>query len=425
MTTTTTAPRPGNAIFIIGMLFFIFGFVTWLNGTLIPFLKLACDLHTDLQAFFVTFAFYIAYFFLAIPSALILQKTGYKNGMALGLFVMALGSLIFIPAASSRNFALFLLGLFVQGMGLSLLQTASNPYITILGPLNSAARRISIMGICNKVAGVLSPIIIGSIVLKNASNLEEQVHNSIDASQREAILSALANRVIVPYLVMAGVLVILSVAIKMSSLPEIKEDAAAAVASKSGRNSVFQYPHLLLGVLCIFLYVGVEVLAGDGIGTFGKTMGLPLDQTKYFTAFTLVAMLVGYIVGIIAIPRWLSQSTALRICAVLGLVFGAGILFTTGYVAILFIALLGLANSLMWPAIWPLALDGLGKFTKIASALLVMGIAGGALLPLLYGGLKDNVHLPNNVAYCICILPCYVYILYYAVSGHKAGRGRV
>jgi fucose permease len=461
MTKTTTAPRTGNALIIIGVLFFIFGFVTWLNGTLIPFLKLACELHTDLQAFFVTFAFYIAYFFLAIPSALILQKTGYKNGMALGLFVMALGSLVFIPAASSRNFALFLVGLFVQGMGLSLLQTASNPYITILGPLNSAAKRISIMGICNKVAGVLSPIIIGSIVLKNASSLETQVHASTDPAQRAAILSELAGRVIVPYLVMAGVLVILSVAIKASSLPEIKEEDAGASDTGSGsvvagqdrndagasdtgsdsavagngkaapvrggieKSSVFQYPHLLLGVLCIFLYVGVEVLAGDGIGTFGKAMGLPLDQTKYFTAFTLVAMLVGYIVGIIAIPRWLSQSTALRICAILGLVFGAGILFTTGYTAILFIALLGLANSLMWPAIWPLALEGLGKFTKIASALLVMGIAGGALLPLLYGGLKDNVHLPNKVAYCVCILPCYVYILYYAVSGHTAGRARV
>lgn len=426
MTKTTTAPRTGNALIIIGVLFFIFGFVTWLNGTLIPFLKLACELHTDLQAFFVTFAFYIAYFFLAIPSALILQKTGYKNGMALGLFVMALGSLVFIPAASTRNFALFLVGLFVQGMGLSLLQTASNPYITILGPLDSAARRISIMGICNKVAGVLSPIIIGSIVLKNASSLEAQVHATTDAVQREAILNELAGRVIVPYLVMAWVLVILSIAIKASSLPEIKEeDAGGTGDTVSGgveKSSVFQYPHLLLGVLCIFLYVGVEVLAGDGIGTFGKAMGLPLDQTKYFTAFTLVAMLVGYIVGIIAIPRWLSQSTALRVCAILGLVFGAGIFFSTGYVAILFIALLGLANSLMWPAIWPLALEGLGKFTKIASALLVMGIAGGALLPLLYGGLKDDVHLPNKVAYCICILPCYVYILYYAVSGHMAGR---
>ncbi len=427
MSTTTTAPRRGNALFIIGMLFFIFGFVTWLNGTLIPFLKLACELHTDLQAFFVTFAFYIAYFFLAVPSALILQKTGYKNGMALGLFVMALGSLVFVPAASSRNFSLFLVGLFVQGMGLSLLQTASNPYITILGPLNSAAKRISIMGICNKVAGVLSPIILGAIVLKNASSLEMQVHSTTDELQRAVILNELAGRVIVPYLVMAGILIILSVAIKMSSLPEIKEDASDAATPVAGgiaKSSVFQYPHLLLGVLCIFLYVGVEVLAGDGIGTFGRAMGLPLDQTKYFTAFTLAAMLVGYVIGIITIPRYLSQSTALRVCAILALIFSVGILLSNGYVAILFIALLGLANSLMWPAIWPLALEGLGKFTKIASALLVMGIAGGALMPLLYTSLKDDVHLSNKVAYCICLLPCYAYILYYAVSGHKAGLKR-
>ncbi len=437
MSTSTTleigapaARRSGNALVIIGILFFIFGFVTWLNGTLIPFLKLACELHTDLQAFFVTFAFYIAYFFLAIPSALILQKTGYKNGMALGLFVMALGSLIFIPAAYARSFPLFLIGLFVQGTGLSLLQTASNPYISILGPLDSAARRMSIMGICNKVAGVLSPIIVGAIVLRNATALEGQVHASTDPRQREAILNLLAGRVIPPYLVMAGVLILLSLMIKASSLPEIqmegddgdKEGTADRVVGDrvvSAKTSVFQFPHLLLGVLCIFLYVGVEVLAGDGIGTFGKTMGLPLDQTKYFTAFTLVAMLVGYIVGIVAIPRYLSQGAALRICAILGLVFGAGILFTTGYTAITFIALLGLANSLMWPAIWPLALEGLGKFTKIASALLVMGIAGGALLPLLYGALKDNVHLQNNVAYCLCILPCYAYILYYGLSGSK------
>jgi glucose/galactose transporter len=421
-------PSRGNALVIIGILFFIFGFVTWLNGTLIPFLKLACDLHTDLQAFLVTFAFYIAYFFLAIPSALILQKTGYKNGMALGLFVMALGSILFVPAAHSRHFALFLLGLFVQGTGLSLLQTASNPYISILGPLDSAARRMSIMGICNKVAGVLSPIIVGAIVLKNASVLERQVHTSTDPAQKEALLSALAGRVIGPYLVMAGILIVLSIMIKASSLPEIQtsdEDGGATAASKTtGRvkTSVFQYPHLLLGVLCIFLYVGVEVLAGDGIGTFGKAMGISLDITKYFTAFTLAAMLVGYIIGIITIPKYMSQSLALRICALSGIVFCAGILFTTGYTAITCIALLGLSNSLMWPAIWPLALEGLGRFTKIASALLVMGIAGGALLPLLYGALKDNVHLPNNVAYCICLFPCYAYIVYYALAGHNVGK---
>lgn len=423
-----TSNRSSSAIVIIGILFFVFGFVTWLNGTLIPFLKLACELHTDLQAFLVTFAFYIAYFFLAIPSAMILRKTGYKNGMALGLFVMALGSLLFVPAASSRSFPLFLLGLFVQGTGLSLLQTASNPYISILGPLESAAKRMSIMGICNKVAGVLSPLIVGAIVLKNAAPLEHQINSTTDPALKEALLSALAGRVITPYLVMAAILVVLSLMIKFSSLPEIKTeeqvlpDDEALPAKEKERTSIFQFPHLLLGVLCIFLYVGVEVLAGDGIGTFGKSMGISLDRTKYFTTFTLAAMLVGYIIGIISIPRYISQQFALKACAILGLVFSACIFATTGYTAITFIALLGLSNSLMWPAIWPLALDGLGKYTKIGSALLVMGIAGGALLPLLYGGLKDNLHLYNNLAYCLCILPCYAYILYYAISGHKAGK---
>ncbi len=434
MSTTTTAVtrRPGNAIVIIGILFFVFGFVTWLNGTLIPFLKLACELHTDVQAFFVTSASYIAYFCLAIPSALILKRTGYKNGMALGLLVMAVGSLLFIPAASVRSFPFFLTALFVQFTGMALLQTASNPYITVVGPLESAAQRISIMGICNKVAGALSPLIVGAIVLKNATALETQVHATTDAGQRAVILDQLAGRVVVPYVVMAVILVVLALMIKMSSLPEIQMDGdekqAAGDGVKSGKEkkSVLEFPHLLLGVICIFVYVGVEVLAGDGIGTFGKAMGLPLDQTKYFTTFTLVAMLAGYIVGIVAIPRYLNQSTALRLCAILGLVFGAGIFFSTGYVAITFIALLGLANSLMWPAIWPLALEGLGKFTKSGSALMIMGIVGGAIVPPLYGALKDNLHLQNNVAFCVCLFPCYVYILYYAFSGSKVGlRSRV
>src|ERR1051325_1642958 len=180
-----------KAIFIIGVLFFIFGFVTWLNGTLIPFLKLACQLKTDIQAFFVTFAFYMAYFFLAIPSSWILKVTGYKKGMALGLFVIAIGSVIFVPAAEARSFALFLTGLFIQGTGLSLLQTASNPYISIIGPIESAAKRISIMGICNKTAGMISPLILGALVLKNATALETQINATQDAAAKQALLNEL------------------------------------------------------------------------------------------------------------------------------------------------------------------------------------------------------------------------------------------
>lgn len=409
-----------KAIVIIGILFFVFGFVTWLNGTLIPFLKLACELETDIQAFFVTFAFYMAYFFLAIPASFILKKTGFKNGMALGLVVMAAGSLVFIPAANARSFALFLTGLFVQGTGLALLQTASNPYISIIGPIESAAKRISIMGICNKVAGALSPIILGAIVLKNAGAIEANIASATNVAERERLLDALAGRVITPYLVMAMILVVLAIMISRSSLPEIEaEETTEAAPGTKAKTSVFQFPHLLLGVLCLFLYVGAEVMAGDAIGIYGRSMGMPLDKTKYFTTFTLLAMLVGYIIGIFTIPKIISQQKGLTISAILGVVFSVAAYFSTGYAAIAFIALLGLANALMWPAIFPLAIEGLGRFTKIGSALLIMGIAGGAVIPLAYGHLKNIPSVGNNLAFLICMLPCYLFILYYAVAGHK------
>ena len=410
------------AIVIIGILFFVFGFVTWLNGTLIPFLKLACQLDNDIQAFFVTFAFYMAYFFLALPSSYILQKTGLKNGMALGLLIMAIGSIIFVPAANARSFALFLTGLFVQGTGLALLQTASNPYISIVGPIESAAQRISIMGICNKIAGMLSPIILGALVLKNASKLQEQVAATTDAVTKENLLNELSGRVIVPYIIIAVILVLLAIMIKRSSLPEIEEEKEVVNDSVVAKTSVFQFPHLMLGVLCLFLYVGVEVMAGDAIGTYGRQLGMPLDETKYFTTFTLVAMLVGYIIGIFTIPKYLSQQKALAISAVLGVIFSLAVFLTDGYTAITFIALLGLANALMWPAIFPLAISGLGKFTKTGAALLIMGIAGGALIPLLYTTLKDRAGISNHASFLICMLPAYLYIFYYAVKGYAVGK---
>ncbi len=421
-------PASGSryAIIIIGILFFVFGFVTWLNGTLIPFLKLACQLKSDTQAFFVTFAFYMAYFFLALPSSYIIKKTGFKNGMVLGLFIMAIGSAVFIPAAQSRNFGLFLTGLFVQGTGLALLQTASNPYISIIGPIESAAQRISIMGICNKVAGLLSPLILGALVLKNAGALQAQIAAATDTAAKEQLLTELSSRVITPYIVMAIVLLLLSGMIKLSSLPEISTGDETGLSSPANeKTTVFQFPHLLLGVLCLFLYVGVEVMAGDAIGTYGKELGLPLDETRYFTTYTLCAMLLGYIIGIFTIPKFISQQKALSISAVLGAVFSICIYFSQGYAAIIFIALLGLANALMWPAIFPLAIDGLGRFTKTGSALLIMGIAGGAIMPLLYTYLKDEHILTNHAAFLICMLPAYLYILFYAVGGFKAGKTAV
>ncbi|MDL5050882.1 sugar MFS transporter [Oscillatoria amoena NRMC-F 0135] len=413
------------SIVIIGVLFFIFGFVTWLNGTLIPFLKLACGLKTDAQALLVTFAFYMAYFFLAIPSSFILKLTGFKKGMALGLLVMAAGALVFIPAAQARSFGLFLTGLFIQGMGLAILQTASNPYISIIGPIESAAKRISIMGICNKVAGALSPLILSAIVLSGASEIESQILSATDEEVKMALMHSLAQRIVMPYIVMAIVLCLLALMIWFSTLPEIEtgqQDSASQ--SATGKTSVLQFPHLLLGAVCIFVYVGAEVMAGDVIGPYGKALGMSLDETKNFTSYTLWSMVVGYIIGIMTIPKYVRQQDALKYSAITGVVFLILAYSTSGYISILFIALLGLANALMWPAIFPLAIDGLGPFTKIGSALLIMGIAGGALIPQAYGHLidPDGVALNSQVAFFCCVLPCYLYILYYAMAGYKTGK---
>ncbi|MBL0308774.1 MAG: sugar MFS transporter [Bacteroidetes bacterium] len=404
-----------TATLILGSLFFIFGFITWLNGTLIQYLRIACEL-TTFESLFVAFAFYISYFVMALPSSWLLRKTGFKKGMMLGLLVMAVGALLFIPAAMTRTYGLFLTGLFVIGTGLSILQTASNPYVTIVGPIESAAMRISIMGIFNKAAGVLAPIILGAIVLSDADVLVKELQ-TMNIVEKTARLDELAQRVILPYSLMAAALTVLGIAIRFSPLPEI-EEGKDENASISDKTSVLQFPHLMLGVAALFLYVGVEVLAGDTIGSYGQSQGIQLSETKNFTAYTLIAMLVGYVIGIFTIPRFITQAKALAYSSIVGILFSIMAIQTEGYVSVLFIALLGLANALMWPAIWPLAIEGLGKFTKTGSALLIMAIAGGALLPLAYGRMADIDFIGAREAYWI-LVPCYLFILYYSVYGHK------
>ena len=408
-----------NPVVIIGSLFFIFGFITWLNSVLIPYLKLACELN-NFESYLVAFAFYIAYFVMAIPSSWVLKRTGFKKGMSVGLGIMAVGALIFIPAAMTRTYALFLLGLFVQGTGLAILQTASNPYITVIGPRESAAKRISIMGICNKLAGAIAPIILGAITLKNADSLKSRLV-TMTSSQKASELDALASRVILPYIVIIVVLATLALVLSFLHLPEVdtdKEDGSSTNFS-ARKNSIFQFPHLWLGVLTLFLYVGAEVMAGDTIISYGASQGIPLSTAKFFTTCTLIAMIVGYIVGIIGIPKYFKQDQALKVSAIVGVFFSIIAIATHGYTSVLFIALLGLANSLMWPAIWPLAIADLGRFTKIGSSLLIMGIAGGALIPLLYGRLADVLN--PRLGYMI-LIPIYVYIFYYATIGHKVRK---
>ncbi len=406
---------------IIGSLFFIFGFATWLNSLLIPYLRIACEL-SEVQSYFVTFAFYIAYLVMAPVSTWVLNKFGFKKGMAISLGIMAVGALLFIPAAYSRTYLLFLTGLFIMGGGLAILQTASNPYITIIGPVETAARRISIMGICNKFAGALAPIILGFFL-----NLSEadKVKNSLATMSPEesaAALDKIALQVVNPYIGIVIVLLVLAFWISRANLPEVagdEEEDAAHHNITEGKQSIFDFPHVLLGFIALFAYVGVEVLAGDTIIAYGTYLGIPLDTAKFFTSFTMGAMVVGYLIGIVAIPKYLSQETALKLCAILGIILTVGIVMTDGIVSLTMVALLGLANSLVWPAIWPLALKGVGKFTSAASGILVMGIAGGAVIPLLYGQLA---HFTNShQAYWIA-LPCYLFILYYAIAGHKVRK---
>lgn len=403
-------------IVIIGVLFSVFGFVTWLGSVLIPYLRIACELN-NFQSYLVAFAFYISYMVMAIPSAGVLKRTGYKKGMALGLLIMALGALLFIPAALTRMYSLFLGGLFVQGAGLAILQTASNPYITILGPRESAARRISIMGICNGIAGVLAPIILGAVTLKDADNIQQGL-SRLPASQKTAALEALAQRVILPYSIILATLVLLAILVFYSGLPELDTDAEnpGTEGTAAQKTSILQYPHLLLGVVTLFLYVGVEVIAGDTIISYGSSQGIALSTARFFTSCTLISMLVGYMAGIICIPKYISQQRALTVSAILGIFLAFGAIFSHGALSVAFVALLGFANSLMWPSIWPLAIADLGRFTRTGSSLLVMAIGGGALLPLAYGRLAD-VFSPQH-AYWI-VVPCYICIFYYAISGHK------
>lgn len=433
------------SISIIGALFFIFGFVTWLNGTLIPFLQTACEL-SPVEASLVTMAFYIAYFVMALPSSFVLKKTGYKNGMSLGLLVMSAGALLFIPAAYSRMFGIFLTGLFVMGTGLALLQTAVNPYITIIGPRESAAARISIMGICNKLAGFISPLILTALVMHGMEKFKPDVLNGLDQVAKTAALNELASRLVGPYMVIALVLILLALMIKFSPLPDtMGEDEKDENLLNYIRQIPFamKIPHLVLGMMALFLYVGVEVMAGDSISQFGQHLNLA--YASKLTSFTMAFMVLGYINGIVVIPKYISQSGALRISAVLGAIFAVGAIFSDpnsntlftsifGWLnaisgieipllpdPVFFIALLGLANALMWPAIWPLVLQDLGKYTKIASALLIMGIAGGALIPPAY--IRLSMAIGYQQALWIMV-PVYLFILYYSVYGYKIRRNR-
>ena len=402
-------------MFVIGSLFFVFGFVTWLNNILIPFLRTSCELTSQVQGYLVTFAFYIAYFVMSIPSSFVLKKTGYSNGMALGLIVMAIGCMMFIPGAMTRSYPVFLIGLFLQGSGLALLQTASNPYVTVIGPVESAARRMSVMGICNKVAGMIGILYLNKALFKGNEELIENIKTTAAGPAKEQMLQQLSSGVILPYIIMTAVLIGLVIFIKTARLPEIIEGEKKAEGKKT---SIFRFPYLWFGVFAIFFYVGAEVIAIDTLIPYGEYYRISSSVSHYFGIYAQVALLIGYICGILFVPKVISQRNALIIQLCLSVVLLMVALITHGPASIVAIICLSFTHAIMWPAIWPLAIHDLDDQTEFASALLVMAIVGGAVMPLIYGWIADVVN--PHAAYALLFV-CYAYILFFATIGCKIG----
>ncbi len=429
--TTNSLSKQSNfiSILIIGVLFFIIGFVSWVNAILIPYFKIACELN-NFQSYLVTFAFYISYFIVSLPSAFLLKKYGFKKGMMIGFWIMSLGAFIFVPAAQMRTYELFLVGLFTIGAGLAILQTAANPYITVLGSKERAAQRFSIMGIFNKGAGIIAPLIFAAVILRATdTDLFKQLSTMSEVNKNEA-LDELIRRVIVPYIFTGVVLFALGLLIRYSPLSEIntEQESPALTSANAGKKNIFQFPHLILGAIGIFLHVGTQVIAIDTIIGYANSMNIDLLEARIFPSYTLTATIIGYILGIICIPKFIQQVNALRICTVLGTIFTFLIIFTNGQIDLLhhsvdisiwFVVLLGFANSLIWAGIWPLALDGLGRFTKVGASIMIMGLCGNAILPLIYGWLADLYNV--RLAYWV-LLPCYLYLVFYAMNGHKIRR---
>lgn len=418
------------SLVMLGLLFFIFGLVSWVNSILVPYFKIACELQSEVQSYLANFAFYIAYLVMAFPASILLNRIGFKSGVKYGLWILALGALLFMPAAYTRTYNMFLLALFIMGTGLALLQTAANPFVTIIGPIESAARRISIMGICNKFAGIIAPLVFAFFVIKPSDKLimEQISHNILDGAAKEQALNELIRGVIPPYCVLAILLFLFGIIFNRSSIPNINpnKDCKPSTEGTEDRKSVLSYPYLILGAIALMFHVGSQVISINTIIGYAESMGISMLDAKVFPSATLACILIGYLCGVCLIPKYLSQQKALVIATITGLVLSLCVLFMPGeitlfgfrtHISIWFLVLLGIPNSVIYAGIWPLAIHDLGRFTNIGSSLLVMGLCGNALLPLIYGYVADRTG-DLHTAYWV-LVPCFLFMIYYALYGHK------
>ncbi len=403
---------------MLGSLFFVFGLVSWVNSILVPYFKVACELKTEVQGYLAQFAFYIAYLVMTIPASALLSRVGYKKGAKIGLWILALGAFLFTPAALTRTYNLFLLALFTMGTALAILQTVANPFVTIIGPIESAAKRISIVGICNKAAGILAPIIFSAIVIApNKAKMDLIQSGILVGADKEAALNDLLRGVIPPYLVLGVLLIIFGIVFYRSSIQDINP-AKTSTKEGEGRRSILSYPYLVLGVLALFCHLGTQALSVNTIIGYAGTAGVA--NTTIFPSLTLACTLLGYFLGVILIPKVLSQQTTLKICTSLGLILSVLVMVLKPEQSVWCLVLMGIPNSVIYAGIWPLAIHDLGKWTNLGSAILVMALCGSAIFPLIYASIAD-ASASLHTAYWI-LIPAFAYMIFYAFAGHKINK---
>ena len=383
---------------LIGSMFAVLGFALGINAFFVPFVKEAFHISITMSYMVMT-ATFLSFVVFGLPSGAIIKKSGYKGAMIIAFLIMAMGFYLIAPAAKIVSFPLLLLALFISGMGQTLLTGAVNTYVTILGPPESAASRIAIMGICSKTFFAAASLMLAAFMDLANVHIEDTI---------------------LPFYIISGVLIVMGFLYYFAPLPEIKamgeadDDVPLTTLYAASKTSIFQFPHLLLGVIAIFFDIGLEYTALGTINDYAAMLNLPSPAN--YVWLVSAGMVIGYLCGAVLIPKYLSQGKALLISTVLGAGVTILIAMLPAGFSIYLVALLGLANALLWPAIWPLAIADLGRFTKTGSSLLVTGIIGGAFLPLLFGFVADLAS--HQLAYLVC-LPAYVYIMYYALSGSK------
>ncbi len=389
---------------VIAIMFFAIGFALGINSYLIPLLNNALEISSG-GSYLVLAATFSAFLIFGYPASVVISKIGYKRTMALSFLMFAVGFYLFIPSAKAESLPLFLFASFISGAGNAFLQASVNPYITIMGPMESAAKRISIMGIANKLAWPIAPLFLALVINKSVDQV-------------------VLTDIYLPIVIIIGIFLLLGVLALLAPLPDVKaagedDESTEDCPYAADKISIWQFPHLLLGVLALFIYVGVETISLGTLIDYAESIGLANPEAYAWIA--PVGLVVGYLCGIVFIPKYISQSQALKVVSIIAIFGSLMVVLMPEKISIFFVVFMALGCSLMWPALWPLAMTDLGKFTKTGSSLMVIAIVGGAVFPTLYGFIKDAVGAQN--AYWI-VIPGFLYIFYYGIKGHKIRAGK-